>query len=178
MIGSIIEYLFRFLNTTLLNNNPFNIKKVFYERTYVRSESESDIVTFIIKWHPVRIFDVLKSGSWIVLSPVDDSTGIALWWIACQSKWTTNLWIMNLWHSNWWKGFQFWKLNTTCSLNFALCLKQKNYKYILCACITCMSNWWANCLFSFSQGCSLLSGSLALEVLLLGVRCKKCYINV
>ena len=31
---------------------------------------------------------------------------------------------------------------------------------------------------SFSQDCSLLSGSLALEVLLIGVHCKKRYINV
>ena len=34
------------------------------------------------------------------------------------------------------------------------------------------------CLFSFSQVCSLLSWSLALEALLIGVRCKKRYINV
>ena len=39
-------------------------------------------------------------------------------------------------------------------------------------------NWWAKCLFSFSQDCSLLSGSLALEALLIGVHCKKRYINV
>ena len=39
-------------------------------------------------------------------------------------------------------------------------------------------NWWAKCLFSFSQDCSLLSGSLGLEALLIGVHCKKCYINV
>ena len=30
----------------------------------------------------------------------------------------------------------------------------------------------------FSQDCSLLSGSLALEALLIGVHCKKRYINV
>ena len=40
------------------------------------------------------------------------------------------------------------------------------------------TNWWAKCLFSFSQDCSLLSGSLALEALLIGVHCKKRYINV
>src|SRR6218665_2951460 len=34
------------------------------------------------------------------------------------------------------------------------------------------------CLFSFSQDCSLVSGSLALEALLIGVHCKKRYINV
>jgi len=39
-------------------------------------------------------------------------------------------------------------------------------------------NWWAKCLFSFAQDCSLLSGSLALEALLIGVHCKKCYLNV
>jgi len=33
-------------------------------------------------------------------------------------------------------------------------------------------------LFSFSQNCSLLSGSLALEALLIGVHCKKCYIGL
>jgi len=32
-------------------------------------------------------------------------------------------------------------------------------------------------LFSISQDCSLLSGSLTLEALLIGVHCKKCYIN-
>jgi len=45
-----------------------------------------------------------------------------------------------------------------------------NYSYFI--------NWWAKCLFSFSQGCFLLSGSLALETLLIGVHCKKCYVNV
>ena len=40
------------------------------------------------------------------------------------------------------------------------------------------TNWLAKCLFSFSQDCSLLSGSLALEALLIGVHCKKRYINV
>src|SRR6218665_1214732 len=39
-------------------------------------------------------------------------------------------------------------------------------------------NWSAKCLFSFSQDCSLLSGSLAVEALLIGVHCKKRYINV
>jgi len=39
-------------------------------------------------------------------------------------------------------------------------------------------NWWANCLFPISQDCSLLSVSLALEALLIGVPCKKRYINV
>src|SRR6218665_628132 len=39
-------------------------------------------------------------------------------------------------------------------------------------------NWRAKCLFSFSQDCSLLSGSLALEARLIGVHCKKRYINV
>ena len=39
-------------------------------------------------------------------------------------------------------------------------------------------NWWTKCLFSFSQDCSILSGSLALEALLIGVHCKKRYINV
>jgi len=34
------------------------------------------------------------------------------------------------------------------------------------------------CLFSFSQDCPLLPGSLALEALLIGVHCKKRYINV
>jgi len=36
-------------------------------------------------------------------------------------------------------------------------------------------NWWAKCLYSFPQDCSLLSGSLALEALLIGVHCKKRY---
>ena len=40
------------------------------------------------------------------------------------------------------------------------------------------SNWWAKCLFLFSQDCSLPSGSLALEALLIGVHCKKRHINV
>jgi len=39
-------------------------------------------------------------------------------------------------------------------------------------------NWWAKSLFSFSQDCSLLSGSFALEELLIGVHFKKRYINV
>src|SRR6218665_2944328 len=39
-------------------------------------------------------------------------------------------------------------------------------------------NWLAKRLFSFSQACSLLSGSLALEALLIGVHYKKRYINV
>ena len=39
-------------------------------------------------------------------------------------------------------------------------------------------NWWAKCLFSFSQDCSLFSESLALEALLIGVHFKKRYINV
>src|SRR6218665_522032 len=34
------------------------------------------------------------------------------------------------------------------------------------------------CLFSISQDCSLLSGSLALEALWIGLHCKKRYINV
>jgi len=38
--------------------------------------------------------------------------------------------------------------------------------------------WWAKCLFSYSDVCSLLSGSLALEAFLIGVHCKKRYINV
>jgi len=37
--------------------------------------------------------------------------------------------------------------------------------------------WQAKCLFSFAQYRSLLSGSLALEALLIGVHCKKCYIK-
>ena len=36
----------------------------------------------------------------------------------------------------------------------------------------------AKCLCLFSQDCSLLSGSLALEALLIGVHCKKRYVNV
>ena len=39
-------------------------------------------------------------------------------------------------------------------------------------------NWLAKCLVSFSHDCCLLSGSLALEALLIGVHCKKRYINV
>src|SRR6218665_3084651 len=39
-------------------------------------------------------------------------------------------------------------------------------------------NWCAKCVFSFSQDCFLLSGSLALEAILIGVHCKKRYINV
>src|SRR6218665_2009233 len=39
-------------------------------------------------------------------------------------------------------------------------------------------NWFAKCVFSFSQDCFLLSGSLALEALLIGVHCKKRYINL
>jgi len=39
-------------------------------------------------------------------------------------------------------------------------------------------NWWAKCLFSFSQDCSLVFGSFALEALLIGVHCKKRYIIV
>ena len=39
-------------------------------------------------------------------------------------------------------------------------------------------NWWAKRLFSFSQYCSLLCLSLALEALLIGVHCEKRYINV
>ena len=39
-------------------------------------------------------------------------------------------------------------------------------------------NVWAKCLLSFSQDCSLLYGSLAMEALLIGVHCKKRYINV
>ena len=38
-------------------------------------------------------------------------------------------------------------------------------------------NWWAKCLFLLSQDFSLFSGSFALEALLNGVHCKKCYIN-
>jgi len=36
-------------------------------------------------------------------------------------------------------------------------------------------DWWAKCLLSFSQDCSLLSGSLTLEELLIGVHCEKRY---
>src|SRR6218665_1842776 len=39
-------------------------------------------------------------------------------------------------------------------------------------------NWRAKCLFSFYQDCTLLSGSLALEALLIGVHYEKRYINV
>jgi len=39
-------------------------------------------------------------------------------------------------------------------------------------------NWRAKCLFSFSEDCSFLSGSFALEALLIGVHCKKRYMNV
>src|SRR6218665_4028618 len=39
-------------------------------------------------------------------------------------------------------------------------------------------NWCAKCVFSFSQDCFLLSGSLALEALLIGVHFKKRYINI
>src|SRR6218665_4027601 len=39
-------------------------------------------------------------------------------------------------------------------------------------------NWSAKCLFSFPQDCSLLSGFLALEALLIDMHCKKRYINV
>src|SRR6218665_495185 len=39
-------------------------------------------------------------------------------------------------------------------------------------------NWSAKCLFSFAPDCSLLSGSLTLEALLIGVLFKKCYVNV
>src|SRR6218665_2585847 len=39
-------------------------------------------------------------------------------------------------------------------------------------------NWCAKCVFSFSQDCFLLSGSLALEALLIGVHSKKRYINI
>ena len=39
-------------------------------------------------------------------------------------------------------------------------------------------NWCVRCVFSFSQDSFLLSGSLALEALLIGVHCKKRYINI
>jgi len=39
-------------------------------------------------------------------------------------------------------------------------------------------NWWTKCLYSFSQACSLLSGSLALETPQIGVHFMKRYINV
>ena len=39
-------------------------------------------------------------------------------------------------------------------------------------------SWWAKCLFSFSQDCSLLSESIALEALQIGVHCKKRYIGL
>src|SRR6218665_3485163 len=39
-------------------------------------------------------------------------------------------------------------------------------------------NWCAKCVFSFSQDCFLLSGSLSLEALLIGVHCKKRYVNL
>ena len=44
--------------------------------------------------------------------------------------------------------------------------------------MTHLINWWAKCLFSFSQDCSLLSGSLTLEALLIGVHWEMRYINV
>ena len=39
-------------------------------------------------------------------------------------------------------------------------------------------NWLAKCLFSYSKYCSHLSGSLALEALLIGVHCEQLYISV
>src|SRR6218665_3772807 len=40
------------------------------------------------------------------------------------------------------------------------------------------TNWCAKCLFYFYQDCSLLSGSFALEALLIAVHYKKRYINI